>query len=501
MGASRCPSAPRQVAGICRLRVAGLRRLATALASYRRAIEIRPENPLAHSNLGLLLDKLNQSEKAISSYQRAIQIKPDLPEAHFLLGNALQKLKRFDQALLCYQRAIDIKPEYAEAHNNLGIALHKLMRLEEAASSYDRAIALKHDYAEAYNNRGKALHSLKQFDGAMASYDRAIEIKPDYSMAHLNKSLLLLLQGQFSLGWELYEWRWKETETGPAPRHFTQRLWLGAEDIKGKTILLHAEQGFGDCIQFSRYTKLLKDRGARLIIEAPKPLVGILKELEGADVIVQAGGKIPPFDFHCPLMSLPLAFKTNEQNIPSAERYISSDENKREQWSTRLGEKTKPRIGLAWSGSATHSNDHNRSLPLQELIDKLPENLDYISLQKEVRETDKRALASSCVRDFGYFLSDFTETAALCDLMDVVVCVDTSVAHLAGALGKNTYLLIPHVPDWRWLLDKEYSPWYNSIRLYRQDESRTWTKALARISEDLSALESEVHPKKLKNTP
>jgi TPR repeat len=387
-----------------------------------------------------------------------------------------------------YDRAIEIKPDYADAYSNRGIALKDLKRFEEALASYDRAIEIQPDYAEAYSNRGVALQELKRVEEAVASYDRAIAIQPDYASAYWNKSLALLLVGQFDQGWKLYEWRWKRDTFTTPKRNFPHPLWLGAEDLADKTILLHAEQGLGDTIQFCRYAKLVKERRARVALEVPKALLSLLSGLEGVDVLIEKGQALPAFDYHCPLLSLPLAFKTDLTSIPSPKPYLAASTQKCEEWGQRLGVKRKPRVGLVWSGSTVHKNDHNRSLTLQQLLPYLPVGCEYVSLQKEVREVDKPVLEGGDIRHYGDELKDYTDTAALCELMDLVISVDTSVVHLAGALGKSTWVLLPYAPDWRWLLDTDASPWYASIELYRQAEDLSWGPVLERVSKDLQGL-------------
>ena len=253
--------------------------------------------------------------------------------------------------------------------------------------------------------------------------------------------------------------------------------------------MLHAEQGFGDTIQFCRYAKLVSELGARVILQTPKALAPLLRELDGVDELRDMQQPLPDYDFHCPLMSLPLAFKTTLTTIPSTTRYLQATPEKLAAWVNKLGPKTKPRVGLVWSGNAAHKNDSNRSLTLEQLLICLPEGLDYISLHKEIRASDQEILdRQGTIRTFCHELNDFSETAALCELMDVVISVDTSVAHLASALGKETWVLLPYAPDWRWLLDRQDSPWYQSVRLYRQDEQRDWNNVLQKINTDLLAI-------------
>ena len=301
----------------------------------------------------------------------------------------------------------------------------------------------------------------------------------------------MLLGGQFAQGWQEYEWRWKNENVNKIAgiRSFSQPLWLGEESLKDKTILLYGEQGLGDTIQFCRYIALVAELGAKVILEVQRPLVKLLKNLEGVSQIVAEGGTLPAFNYQCPLLSLPLAFKTELHNIPSVSEHITSDSENVKKWQTKFGEKFKPRVGLVWSGSAEHKNDHNRSLTLSHLLSYLPSNMEYVCLQKELRGIDKVVLEkNSHIQFYGDALEDFTDTAALCDLIDVVISVDTSVAHLAGTLGKKTWVLLPYSPDWRWLLDRDDSPWYPSAKLYRQKKIGDWNGVLEKLKRDLEKI-------------
>ena len=441
---------------------------------------------------GLALHNAGQLEQARVIYEEILKLNPKHFDALQLSGTIAAQTKQWDKALELLTDALKINTTNASVYNNRGVVLKELKRLDEALTSYDRAIELKRDYAEAYSNRGIVLKELKRFDEALTSYDRAIELKRDYAEAYWNKSIALLLQGDFIKGFNEYEWRWINEESSKVggKRTFRQALWLGKESLANKTILLYSEQGLGDSIQFCRYAKLVKSLGARVLLEVPKHLVALLHELEGVDLLIENGKPLPNFDYQCPLMSLPLAFKTELNSIPSTSAYLKSNAAKLEVWSKRLGEKSKMRIGLVWSGSTGHKNDHNRSLSLTDVLKHLPPNFEYVSLQKEVREGDKEALTNSAIKHYGNELNDFTDTAALCDLMDIVISVDTSVAHLAGALGKTTWILLPYVPDWRWLLDRDDSPWYESVKLYRQDEDRQYAPVLERVANDLLKISS-----------
>ena len=468
-----------------------LKRFDEALSSYDKAISIKGDYAEAFNSRGTVLEELKCLEEALSSYHKAISINKDYTEAYYNHGNVLHKLKRLEEALSSYDKAISLHEDYAEAYSNRGLVLQDLKRLEEALSSYDKAISLHEDYAEAYSNRGTVLEELKRLDEALSSYEKAISINKDYAEAYWNSSICYLLAGNFNEGWARYEWRWQSKSISKTAgiRKFSQPLWLGTEVLKDQTIFLYAEQGLGDTIQFSRYVSLVAGLGAKVVLEVQPSLVKLLSYLEGISQIISKGDKLPNFDYQCPLMSLPLAFKTELKTIPSVSKNISTDEKKVEKWQAILGEKTKPRVGIVWSGAVNHKNDLQRSLKLSQLITHLPSDYEYLSLQKEISDVDKEVLIECCkIKHFGDDLKDFTDTAALCELIDIVISVDTSVAHLAGTLGKNTWVLLPYSPDWRWLLDRNDSPWYSSVKLYRQEKINDWESALVNIESDLKKL-------------
>lgn len=464
-----------------------LRQFDAALASCDQAIRLKPDYAEAYCNRGNTLEELQQFEAAQACHQQAIQLRPDFAQAWSNQGNTLQKLRQFDAALASYERALTLKPDYGQAWSNRSIALMALNRLDAALESCDRALALMPDCAEAHTNRGNILQKRMQLDAAISSYDRAIQLKPDDAETWFNKSLAVLLSGDFENGWQLYEWRWIKTSFAAPPRNFSQPLWLGKEPLEGKTILLHSEQGLGDTIQFCRYTTLVAAQGARVILEAPASLIALLGSLTGVAEWVEQGKPLPAFDYHCPLLSLPLAFKTRMDSIPAPARYLHADADKQEYWKLRLGKKTRPRIGLSWSGNRLNLNNHNRSLPLALLMQFLPADFQYVCLQKEVPERDRAALQSQTnMLYLGGELNDFADTAALCELMDLVITVDTSVAHLSGATGTPTWVLLCFAPDWRWLTDRGDSPWYPSVKLYRQTRTDDWSPVLSRLSDDLT---------------
>jgi tetratricopeptide (TPR) repeat protein len=461
-----------------------LKRFDEALASYDRAIAFRADIAEAHSNRGNVLRELEQYDEALASYDRALALRPDYAEAHSNRGNALNALKRFDEALTSYNRAIDLRPDYAVAFSNRGATLHALKRYDEAMASHDRALALRPDDAQALSNRGATLTQLRRNEEALANYDRALALQPGLPVVHWNQAALRLLTGDFERGWAEYEWRRKKASLARWMRNFPQPLWLGGDDIGGKTILLHSEQGFGDTIQFCRYVPLVAARGARVVLEVETPLQRLMATLAGTTHVLTNGGPLPDFDLHCPLLSLPLAFGTKLETIPSSGPYLRAPLQNLTNWETRLGEKRRPRIGLAWSGNAAHERDAERSISLAALLPLLNIDATFVSLQKDVRPADA-AVLDQCgdMLHFGDAIGDFADTAALISTLDLVISVDTSIAHLAGALGSPVWVLLSYIPDWRWLLDRDSSPWYPTARLFRQNDTRTWDSVIMRVRE------------------
>ncbi len=462
-----------------------LGRFAEALTSYERAIALKPDYAEAYSNRGNALRGLHRLEDAMASYDKAIALNPRSAAAHTNRGVALEELRQFDEALVNHERAIALKPDYAEAHNNRGITLRDLNRLEEAVASYDKAIAIEPQYAEAYSNRGLALRDLKRLDAAIASYDKAIALKPNYAEAYFNKSLCCLTAGDMAQGWKLFEYR-KKMVRPMGYRPYTRPTWLGEDDLTGKTLFLYWEQGLGDTIQFCRYARLTLSRAARVVMSVQDPLVRLLRPMEPQIEIIGADQEPDDFDFHCPLMSLPLAFGTTGETIPSAPRYLAADPALKAQWAERLPPGPRPRIGLAWSGNPIHPNDHNRSMTPALLQPLLSINADWFCLQKEIRAQDAETLEGfPKITLLGESLEDFADTAAVIEALDLVITVDTAVAHLAGALGKPVWILLPFSTDWRWSPDREESAWYSSARLYRQPRIDDWPSVIARVKADL----------------
>jgi tetratricopeptide (TPR) repeat protein len=485
----------------CGITLLEVERPQDALVRFDSAIALSPEQAVAHFYCGNTLFELKRMHEAAVSYSRAIAIQPNDANALFNCGNALKELQRFKDAIDHYDGAIAIQPVHADAHCNRGLALHELNRNAEAICSYDRAIELNPGDADAHFNRGISLAALGHIEDSLVSYETAIAISPTFAEPHWNKSLLLLSQAKFEQGWQLYEWRWKTR--GGINRGASQRnvhsLWLGHESLAGKTILLHAEQGLGDTIQFCRYAKLVKGLGATVLLEVPKPLVGLLSNLEGVDQVIEQGSALPAFDYHCPLMSLPLAFKTRLDTIPSSQRYLHAQPTKVAQWQQRLGPALRPRVGLVWSGGFRPDQpelwalNKRRNLPLDQLKVLKGLDLDFISLQKgEPAESEFAAEQQAgwdgpAIANYSADLQDFSDTAALIETLDLVVSVDTSVAHLAAALGKPVWILNRFGSCWRWLQDRTDSPWYPTVRLYNQRSAADWEEVMHRVRQDLIA--------------
>lgn len=407
-------------------------------------------------------------------------------DAAHMLGVICAQRAQYAEAERLIATAIAIEPDDAACRHNYANVLLSLGRLDAALTSLDQALALAPRDASIHCDRGRTLKALARYDEAMASFEAAVALDPACADAHLDLAVCRLLGGDLAGGWPEYEWRWRTGGMPMVRQTFQGPLWLGDGDITGKTIMIHAEQGLGDAIQFSRYAKLLAARGARVVLEVRPPLKDLLADLEGVWRI-QVAGEPPPhgIDCHCPLMSLPLAFRTRLGTIPAARAYIHPSAARVQKWSSNLGQKRRPRVGIAWSGSATNANEPNRAIGLAWLLPLLSLDIDLVSLQREVRPDDRAVLdAHPEIRHPDLGLAD---TAALMSVLDLVVTVDTSIAHLSGAVGAPTFLLLSHVPDWRWLRDREDSPWYPTMRLFRQPARGDWDTVVGHVLEECRA--------------
>ena len=457
----------------------GLGRLEEALASYDAALQIKPDYAEAYYNLGNTLKDLNCLEKALAAYEAALRLKPDYAQAHSNRGVVLKALGRFEEAVVSYDVALRIKPDYAEAHSNRGVALQELDRLEESLAAYEAALRIRPDYADAYYNRGNALRALGRLEEALAAYDTALRIDPDHAEAHTNRAAALLLASRLAEGWREYEWRWLKKKLP----HDTFPRWQG-EPADGRTLLVWWEQGLGDIIQFARYLPLLRQRGWRVIFEVPSLLARLLDGLADATVVAQ-GDPLPPFDLQCPLLSLPLGFGTTLETIPAAVPYVYAEPERRTFWRQRLP-KDGFRIGIVWQGNPGHSNDRHRSIPLKQFAPlSALSGVRLVGLQKNHGLDQLAGLPEGMtVQTLGaeYDEGGFPDTAALIMELDLIVSADTSVAHLAGALGRPVWVALPMAPDWRWMLQRADSPWYPSMRLFRQPERGDWDSVFHEIA-------------------
>jgi len=470
-------------------------RFKEGLSSADRAVSLRRDFADAWNNRGNALAGLDIPQDALHSYDRAIALKPDFAQALNNRACVLRDLGRSTDALESCDRAIALWPDYADAWSNRGNALGDLSRPEEARTSYQRAVAIAPNLIDAWSNQGLCLVELNERDEALLSYRHALSLAPDHAETHWNESLCLLQVGRLEEGWRKYEWRWQRNRIKASRRTFEQPLWLGDEPIVGKTILLHAEQGLGDTLQFCRYATLVSKLGARVVLEVPADLLTLLANLDGVAQIVEQGAPLPPFDYHCPLLSLPLAFKTSVNTIPSVTPYLFADAARAQLWRARIGDDAASRlkVGLVWAGgnragiAELRNIDARRSIALAQLkpLLDLP-FVQYYSLQKgasaqQLAQLQSEQAVGQEVIDYAEELTDFADTAALVENLDLIISVDTSTAHLAGAMGKPVWILNRFDTCWRWMLERDDSPWYPSARLFRQPALGDWENVIESV--------------------
>jgi Flp pilus assembly protein TadD len=459
--------------------------------AYRRVLEFDPRQWDAAFQCGLLLHDAERFEEALACLNGCNEWRPDHVPTLQARARALRGLKRFSESLADLLRADALAPADLITCNNVGNALLSLQRPEDALQWFDKALALDPNSGDVYLNQASALMQLDRFDEAMLIYERAVAIDPNDHHSAWNLAVLQLLTGNLEAGWKGYEalrwWRLPDQMT-PCPK-FSAPAWLGHEPVAGKTLLVWQDEGFGDTIQFARYVPLLAARGARVILLVQPPLYSLLSRLNGVSQCLPKlpETRLPPVDFHAPIYSLPVAFETRLDSIPSGESYLPvAGADQVQAWENRLGPHNKLRVGLVWSGSLNHPNDHSRSIPFRMLSDLLAVDAKFVSLQKDPRPHDVEPFREQPdIVDFTADLTDFATTAALALCLDLVITVDTAVAHLTAALGRPTWILLPYTPDWRWLLGRDDSPWYPTARLFRQDERRDYTSVLKRVRDEL----------------
>ena len=458
--------------------------LDAAVTAYQRALALKPDHANAHNNLGTALKAQGRPDAAMAAYRRALALKPDHAGAHTNLGNMLRDQGKPADAVAAHNMALALKPDYAEAHNNLGNALTDQGKFEASEAAYRRALECKPDYVEAYNNLAALLRDQGKMNEAMAACREALDVAPDYAEAHVNLGLILMKLARFDEGLREYEWRWRMK--GASPREFLQPQWDGQE-CPGKTVLIHAEQGFGDTLQFIRYARLIRARGGRVVFECPKSLVELLRGTDGVDHLVPAGEPLPQFAFHVPLLSLPGILATTLSDIPADVPYVSVPDG-----AVMLPldpAEGRRRVGIVWAGNPRHTNDRNRSCPLHhfEALARR-DDVTLYSLQVGPGAADLEDRATDApIHDLATRLDDFADTAAVVSQLDLVITVDTAVAHLAGAMAWPVWTLLPFAPDWRWMLDRDDSPWYPTMRLFRQSRPRDWYDVFDRIGRALTA--------------
>jgi Tfp pilus assembly protein PilF len=429
--------------------------------------------------LSLRFHQAGDLQQAEAIYRQVLAVAPESPEVLANLGSAVRLLGRLDEAIDCFRRALLLKPDMPETHSNLGDALREKGELEPAIAACRQALALKASYPSAWNNLGVALKTLGQHDQAIDAFRQAITIQPDLAMARFNLAESLLLTGDYEQGWPLYESRWQLKSHQPLRLSFDLPRWDGS-DLAGRRILLHVEQGFGDCIQFARYLPLVAQRGGKIILLCQPDLLRLFKNLGVVEHVISRGDTIPEFDLHCPLASLPQIFGTTVRTIPATGPYLRADPGLSSHWRALLPVEAR-KIGLVWSGRTVP--DPNRSVPLTDLapLFAVP-NVQWISLQKDVVETPQITNFKSQI---SADIRDFADTAAVMENLDLIITIDTAAAHLAGALGKPTWVLLPFVPAWRWMLDRSDSPWYPTVRLFRQPGIGDWRTPIRQIVEEL----------------
>ncbi len=453
-----------------------------ALLCYGRALLLEPDSPDTHLNLGNLLLALRRYEEALGAAEETLRLKPDSALAYLCLGNALDALGRHDEALAAHDQALARTPAFAEALSNKGNVLKELARFDEAEAACRAAIALKPHYAQAHSNLGNVFKEQNRLDEALACYDRALELDPDYAQGHLNRGITRLLRGEEALGWPDYDWRWRLSDWPDRDRLHTRPLWRG-EPGEGRSILVFPEQGLGDQINYCRHVPQLAALGWRVVLDCAPALAGLLSGLDGVS-LPPPGQPLPDTDVQCPMLSLPRFLPAT--NVP----YLTADPDRAAAWRDRLAALPGHKIGLVWRGNPAMRRDRNRSLPAQAFaaLAALP-GLTPVILQKDARPEELAALAlppEALVA--GPALHDFADTAALIAALDLVVTVDTSVCHLAGALGRPVWTLIEFAPDWRWRLGSERTPLYPSMTLFRQPAPRQWAPVLATVRQRLERL-------------
>ncbi|MGD1276027.1 MAG: tetratricopeptide repeat protein [Tepidisphaeraceae bacterium] len=465
-------------------------RLDEAVAAYRRTLELRPQFPTVHNDMGAALAAQGRYDQAVVAFQTALSQRPQYPEALNNLDEALVQQGKWAEAVAVSRQIVAMQPDSAEVHDRLAVELARAGWLEESVRSAEKAVSLRPDFAEGHNTLGMSLAKLGRLEQAKATLQRALALKPDLSSARFNLSLIYLVQGDWQRGWREFEWRWRVLKPYMPEPQFSQLMWDGG-DLAGRRILLHPEGGYGDSIQFVRYVPLLARGGGKVVLACVPELQRLFQTVDGVDELAITAPSMPPFHVHCPLLSLPRLLKTSLHNIPAKVPYLRADAAQSRRWRAMLpAGKELLKVGLAWAGRPEYDDDRRRSTSLSNLAPLgQVEGVWFCSLQKGPAAQQVRALPAGFeVTDLSADLNDFADTAALIDNLDLVIAVDTAAAHLAGALAKPTWVLLPKVPDWRWMLNRDDSLWYPTMRLFRQPIAGDWDTPIRRIVEALRSL-------------
>lgn len=468
------------------------------IALLQQAVRLAPQFAEAQNNLGNACAAKPIWEAAVAAYRAAVAADPTYAEAWANLGSALtigtlggpqKTTQQLTDAADACRRALRLRPGLAEGWNNLGGALTALGEVESSVVAYREALRLKPAYAEALGNLAYSLQLENQLEAALACYREAVRVAPDFAVGHFGEGLVQLLAGNLRAGFPKYEARWDAAQRGQR-RDFAAPLWLGEPPLAGKTILLHAEQGLGDTLQFARYAPLLTARGARVLLEVQSVLKPLLGSLPGVARLLVRGEALPAFDLHCPLLSLPLACGTDRETVPADTPYVRAPADRVERWRPVFAGIKEVKVGVAWAGNPHHRNDRNRSVPFESFAALFATpGCRFFGLQKDVAPDDAARLARmAAFTDFSAQIADFGDSAAIIQELDIVVTVDTATAHLAGALGAKTWILLPFSPDWRWMIEREDSPWYPTARLFRQKQPGHWPAVIDRVAVELRAL-------------
>ncbi len=464
----------------------------TAVELIGKAIANNPQIPQFHNTLGLVFESLEKFEEAVAAYQQAVSIEPDYAEAHYNMAVALQSQGRYAAAVEKCKQAVSLKPDYAEAYNTMAFSLEKQERYAEAIENYKQALQFKPDFAEAYNHLGVVLNTQERSAEALENYKQALQLDPDYTEVHWNLSLVLLRTGRLTEAWNEYEWR-RNPELGMTtyPHCYEIPRWDGS-CFTSKRLLVHYEQGLGDTLHFVRYLPMVKARGGTVILEVRKPLYRLLQSFPGVDELIEASSYNKPavkFDYHVSLMDLPKIFATTLETIPAEVPYIHACPTKAEYWRKKLAN-TDLKVGIVWAGSSMHGKDRYRSCTLKCFapLTKI-EGVRLYGLQKGEAAAQAEEVANEmAITNLGTEFEDFSDTAAVIENLDIVISVDTAVLHLAGAMGKPVWALLSFSPDWRWMLNRRDSPWYPTMKLFRQKERCQWQPVFQRVAEELRTM-------------